>query len=79
MYMKKEYIKPLIKNFVIDDEPLLALSGDNAITGNVDDDPQIGYGGVDGTGEKDPEAKQGIAFNVWEEDNPNLIYDVWSD
>jgi hypothetical protein len=42
---------------------------------NVD----IDYGGIDTGGKKDPEAKKGIFFSVWEDDNPNLIYDVWKE
>ena len=77
--MKKEYIEPLLRNLVIDDEPLLALSGNSAISGNVDDDPQIGYGGVDTGGTKDPEAKPCVIYDPWEERKPILIYDVWND
>ena len=77
--MKKEYIEPQINNLEIQDEALMAISGDGRITGQVDGNDQISFGDVDEEGNKDPEAKKGIFFSVWEDDNPNLIYDVWKE
>lgn len=75
----KKYIEPQINNLVMENEALLAISGDGRITGHVDGNDQIGFGDVDEEGNKDPEAKKGIFFSVWEDDNPNLIYDVWKE
>ena len=78
--MKREYIKPQITDIMdMDTELLLGSEVDpNRVTGdggNVD----IDYGGIDTGGKKDPEAKKGTFFSVWEDDNPNLIYDVWKE
>lgn len=58
MYMKKEYISPLIKpsNMIL--EALLSSSG---VNGKFSDET-IGYGGVDENGEKDPDANYSDSF-----------------
>ena len=80
--MKREYIKPQITDIMdMDTELLLGSEVDpNRVTGEGDNvDVDIDYGGIDTGGKKDPEAKKGTFFSVWEDDNPNLIYDVWND
>ncbi len=80
MKMKKEYKTPQLTEILdVDTELLLGSVVDpNLVTGEGGE-VDIDYGGVDEGGNKDPEAKQGIAFNVWEDNNPNMIYNVWSD
>lgn len=77
--MKKKYIEPQINTLVMENEALMAISGDGHITGQVDGDDQIVYGDVDEEGDKDPEAKMGTFYSVWEDSNPNLIYDIWKE
>ena len=52
--MKKEYICPLVKLGLVESETLLAGSG---VSGG-----EIGYGGIDDEGSKEPAAK----VSVWE-------------
>jgi len=66
--MKRVYKQPQIKAVLGEAEELLA----GTVTGNVDggnDDgtPTIGYGGQDGDGTKDPEAKPYTMHSVWDE------------
>jgi len=61
--MKRVYKQPQIKAVLGEAEELLAGS----VTGNVDGNPQIGYGGQDGDGTKDPEAKPYTMHSVWDE------------
>ena len=79
MNTKKDYIEPRINNILIDNEPLLSISDGGNIAGQVDGNDQIGFGDVDEEGNKDPEAKKGTFFSVWEDSNPNLIYNVWKE
>ena len=75
--MKRVYFEPQIKLFLdINSELLVGSSG--GVTGSIDGDVQIDYGGVDEEGTIDPEAKKN-SYSVWEERNSNLIYDIWND
>jgi hypothetical protein len=78
--MKREYIKPQITDILdLDTELLLSSVVDSSrVTGeggNVD----IDYGGIDTGGNKDPEAKKSTFYSVWDDNNPNLINDIWKD
>lgn len=61
--MKREYLEPRI--ILIFDTETELLAGGSGVTGGIDDDVQINYGGVDEDGSKDPEAKQ--HFSLWED------------
>jgi hypothetical protein len=61
--MKRVYKQPQIKAVLGEAEELLA----GTVTGNVDNTPTIGYGGQDGDGTKDPEAKPYTMHSVWDE------------
>lgn len=78
--MKREYIKPQITDILdLDTELLLGSEVDSSRAtgegGNVD----IDYGGIDTGGNKDPEAKKSTFYSVWDDNNPNLINDIWKD
>lgn len=80
--MKKEYKAPQLTEILDMNTELLLGSGvDSSLVTGTDEEGEVDldYGGIDTGGNKDPEAKQGIAFSVWEESSPNLLYDVWSD
>lgn len=66
--MKNTYLKPIVK--------VLRAISDDLLTGSVTGDPNggIGYGGVDDTGEKDPDAKD---FDL--PDNYTDYSSVWFD
>ena len=54
MKMNKTYLKPSIKVLMGPTDELLTGS----LSGNVDGNGEIGHGGVDTDGSKDPEAKE---------------------
>ena len=54
MKMNKTYFKPSIKVLMGPTDDLLTGS----LSGDVDGDVEIGYGGVDTDGSQDPEAKE---------------------
>ncbi len=59
--MKRTYITPNTEIDVAQPQQWLAGSG---VTGLMNDKLDIGYGGVDENGEKDPSANQ---FNGWDD------------
>ena len=79
--MKKEYLEPQIK--IILDTASVLLSGSGGVTGNLDGNDEIGYGGVDEEGTIDPEAKPGIIYSVWKDDaskkKPNTFRSIWDE
>lgn len=60
--MKKEYIEPQVK--LLSDIDVVLLDG-TGVTGDVDGEPQIDFGGADNDGSLEPSAKR---FNVWDEE-----------
>ena len=62
--MKKEYTEPQIKLLSGIDVVLLDATG---VKGDVDDDPQIDFGGSDDEGTMDPEAKSFNMHSVWDD------------
>lgn len=58
--MKKRYVQPLAAIEADVDYEMICES-----EGVYADDKGIGYGGVDGDGQKDPDARQ---LNLWEEE-----------
>lgn len=78
--MKREYIKPQITDMLdLETELLLGSVVDPSRVTGEGGDVDLDYGGIDTGGNKDPEAKKGTFYSVWEDNNPNLIYDVWKD
>ena len=78
--MKKEYIEPQITYIKdVDTELLLGSGVDSSLVTGEGGDVNIDYGGIDTGGNKDPDAKKGTFHSVWEDNNPNLIYDIWND
>ena len=75
--MKRVYFEPQIK-LILDINTELLVGSSGGVTGSIDGDVQIEYGGVDEEGTIDPEAKKN-SYSVWEERNSNLIYDIWND
>ncbi len=75
--MKRVYFEPQIK-LILDINSELLVGSSGGVTGSIDGDVQIDYGGVDEEGTIDPEAKKN-SYSVWEERNSNLIYDIWND
>ena len=64
--MKKEYIEPLVK--VLSDYDMdLMQDTSPGVTGTVDNNDEIGNGGVDEDGELDPDAKWYNNNSVWDE------------
>lgn len=76
--MKRVYFEPQIK-LILDINTELLVGSSGGVTGSIDGDVQIDYGGVDEQGTIDPEAKPCTIYDAWEEKKPNLIYDVWKD
>jgi hypothetical protein len=60
--MKKEYIEPQVK--LLSDIEVVLLDG-TGVTGDVDGEPQIDFGGTDEEGTIVPSAKR---LNVWDEE-----------
>ena len=78
--MKKEYIEPQTTDIMdVDTELLLGSGVDSSLVTGEGGDVNIDYGGIDTGGKKDPDAKKGTFHSVWEDNNPNLIYDIWND
>ena len=78
--MKKEYIEPQTTDIMdVDTELLLGSGVDSSLVTGEGGDVNIDYGGIDTGGNKDPDAKKGTFHSVWEDNNPNLIYDIWND
>lgn len=78
--MKKEYIEPQITYIKdVDTELLLGSGVDSSLVTGEGGDVNIDYGGIDTGGNKEPDAKKGTFHSVWEDNNPNLIYDIWND
>ena len=75
--MKRVYFEPQIK-LILDINTELLVGSSGGVTGSIDGDVQIDYGGVDEEGTIDPEAKKN-SYSVWEERNSNVIYDIWND
>ncbi len=64
--MKKiAYQTPVIKTLTM--EYLMQTASGNGVTGAVDDTSEIGAGGIDETGEKDPDAKIFGNRSVWDD------------
>lgn len=77
--MKREYIKPQITGIMdVNTELLLGSGVDSSLVTGEGGDVNIDYGGIDTGGNKDPDAKKGTFHSVWEDNNPNLIYDIWT-
>lgn len=61
--MKKMYLTPVTEIANAQPTRLLAASG---VTGQLNDNLEIGYGGVDEEGEKDPSANFGHFDDDWD-------------
>ena len=78
--MKREYIKPQITDILdLDTELLLSSVVDSSRVTGEGGKVDIDYGGIDTGGNKDPEAKKSTFYSVWDDNNPNLINDIWKD
>ena len=75
--MKRVYFEPQIK-LILDINTELLVGSSGGVTGSIDGDVQIDYGGVDEEGTIDPEAKKN-SYDVWEERKSKVIYDIWND
>ena len=60
----KAYMKPALEITLISATQMIALSGSDEITGKLNTDNILKYGGVDADGTKDPMVKR---RNIWEE------------
>ncbi len=76
--MKRKYLAPQIK-LILDINSELLVGSSGGVTGSIDGDVQIDYGGVDEQGTIDPSAKQESFYSDGEETESNHIKDIWND